>query len=148
MLGYGIIRQKGNSTSHDIRQCKLTYYSVRKVAKALLKKFMTSLLLWNGYAQVEWQDGKVDAARNIFSTALGMSKGFPEVNRRDTILLWRTWAWEEIGDLSQTVRILLSVESGKLLPEGENSFAPKNIQPALLLKSRRVSVSNPLTENY
>lgn len=123
--------------------------SVKKVAKALLKKFTTSLLLWNGYAQVEWRDGKTDAARNIFSTALGMSKGFPEVDLRNAILLWRTWAWEELVNPSRTIRILLSVESGKLLPENEcHSFAPGNIPPALLLKSRRVSVSNLLTENY
>lgn len=119
------------------------------MAKALLKKLTTSLLLWNGYAQVEWRGGKVDAARNIFATALGMSKGFPEANRRDAILLWRTWAWEELGDPSRAIRVLLSVESGKLLPEDEyHSFDPKSIQPALLLKSRRVSVSNPFTENY
>lgn len=128
---------------------KLTYCSVKKVAKALLKKFTTSLLLWNGYAQVEWRGGKIDSARNIFSTALGMSKGFPEADLRNAILLWRTWAWEELVDPSQAIRILLSVESGKLLPENEcYSFGPGNIPPALLLKSRRVSVSNLFAENY
>lgn len=120
---------------------------MKKVAKVLLKKFTTSLLLWNGYAQVEWRGGKVDAARNIFSTALGMSKSFPEADRLNAILLWEAWAWEELGDSSRAIRILLSVESGKLLPEN-HSFGPENIQPALLLKSMRVSVSNPFTENY
>lgn len=96
------------------------------------------MLLWNGYAQIEWQDGKVDAARNVFSTALGMSKGFPEANRRDAILLWKAWAWGELGDVSQAVRVLLSIESGKLLPEDPHNYSPKNIQPALLLKARKV----------
>lgn len=121
---------------------------MRKVAKVLLKKFGTSLLLWNGYAQIEWRDGNVGAARKIFSTALGMSKGFPEANRRDAILLWKTWALEELGDPSQTIRILLSVESGKLLSEDQHRFSLKDIQPTLLLKARRVSVSNPFAENY
>jgi hypothetical protein len=117
--------------------------SVKKIAKGLLKRFRTSLLLWNGYAQIELRGGGLEAARNVFSTALGMSPGFPEANRRDAIVLWKTWVWEELtrGHISQAIRILLSIDFGKLLPEEGSEFGPRGVPPASVLKARRVSVS-------
>ncbi|RPB06131.1 DUF1740-domain-containing protein [Choiromyces venosus 120613-1] len=113
--------------------------SVKKVAKGLLKKFRTSLLLWNGYAQIEWRADSADSARNIFSTALGMSAGFPEVNRQDAIFLWKTWAWEELmhGDTSRATRVLLSIDAGKILSDGDDEWNSGGLPPALVLKARR-----------
>ena len=119
------------------------------MAKALLKKFRASLQLWNAYAQIEWRDGNIEAARNVFSTALGMSQGFPEVHRRDTVFLWKVWIWEEIceGNISQAVRIMLSIEAGKLLDSKEVDV-DQNISPAVLLKTRRVSIPILMAEHY
>ncbi|CAZ79699.1 unnamed protein product [Tuber melanosporum] len=113
--------------------------SVKKVAKGLLKKFRTSLLLWNGYAQIEWRAGSTDSARNIFSTALGMSADFPEATRQDSIFLWRTWVWEELmhGDVSRAVRVLLSIDTGRLLIDGDDELNSRGLPSALVLKARR-----------
>ncbi|KAG0637046.1 NRDE-2, necessary for RNA interference-domain-containing protein [Tuber brumale] len=113
--------------------------SVKKVAKGLLKKFRTSLLLWNGYAQIEWRAGSADSARNVFSTALGMSVGFPEANRQDSIFLWKTWVWEELmhGDASRAVRVLLSIDAGRLLIDGDDELNLRGLPSALVLKARR-----------
>ncbi|PWW79846.1 DUF1740-domain-containing protein [Tuber magnatum] len=113
--------------------------SVKKVAKGLLKKFRTSLLLWNGYAQIEWRAGSADSARNVFSTALGMSAGFPEANRQDAIFLWRTWVWEELmhGDTARAIRVLLSIDAGRLLPDGGDGLNSRGLPSALVLKARR-----------
>lgn len=121
----------------------LMLQSVKKIAKALLKRFRTSLLLWNGYAQIESRCGSLEAARNVFSAALGMSPGFPEGNRRDAIILWKTWVWEELmkDHVSQAIRILLSIDTGTLLPEEGNQFGSRGVPPASVLKARRVSVS-------
>lgn len=113
------------------------------MAKGLLKKFRTSLLLWNGYAQIEWRAGSTDSARNVFSTALGMSADFPEANRQDAIFLWRTWVWEELmhGDTSRAIRVLLSINAGTLLLDGDDRLNLQGLPSALVLKARRVSVS-------
>ncbi|KAF8439532.1 NRDE-2, necessary for RNA interference-domain-containing protein [Terfezia claveryi] len=93
----------------------------QKLAKKLLKKYRTSLLLYSAYAQIEWRMGNIDAARKIFSTALGMCGSSSEGSRRDSILLWRTWTWEEImdGNKSEALSVLLSIPSGRFSGDRE-----------------------------
>ncbi|CUS10669.1 unnamed protein product [Tuber aestivum] len=112
------------------------------------KNRSSSLLLWNGYAQIEWRAGSADSARNVFSTALGMSAGFPEKNRQDAIFLWRTWVWEELmhGDVLRAIRVLLSIDAGRLLLDGDHGLDLRGLPLALVLKARRVSVLTNLLE--
>ncbi|XP_006823850.2 nuclear exosome regulator NRDE2-like [Saccoglossus kowalevskii] len=58
---------KGKRTKHQTK-------SVRKFAKSVLKEThnRNNLLLWEMYAQFEWQVGNIDEARKIFDTALMM----------------------------------------------------------------------------
>ncbi|KAF8425864.1 NRDE-2, necessary for RNA interference-domain-containing protein [Tirmania nivea] len=88
----------------------------QKLAKKLLKKYRTSLLLYNAYAQIEWRMGSIDAARKVFSTALGMCGSSTEDCCRNGILLWRTWTWEEImdGNRKEALGVLLSIPDGKI----------------------------------
>lgn len=116
-------------------------HSFKKVAKSLLKRFKTSIRLWSAYSQLEWLSGNLEAARNVFCTALGMSKGFPEAARRDTIVLWTTWIWAEmsLGQYDEALRLVLSIESGKPVEKAPTTV-PGNVPGSVLLKARRVSL--------
>lgn len=61
--------------------------------------------------------GNIDVARKVFTTALGMRDSFPERNRLDTIILWKTWAWEELmdGNLREALNVLISIPDGKFV---------------------------------
>ena len=108
----------------------------QKLAKKLLRKYRTSLLLYSAYAQIEWRMGNIDAARKVFSTALGMCGSSPEDGQRDGIHLWRTWTWEEImdGNLREALSVLLSIPDGKF--SGDNGPA---FSKAARLRAKRVS---------
>lgn len=119
---------------------------IKKVAKSLLKCFKASLLLWSAFAQIEWHDSAVDAGRKVFSVALGMSQAFPADSRRDAILVWHAWIWEEIwqGNAPDALRLILSIESGSPQPINESNNhrdMTSNISKPTLLKTRRVSAS-------
>ena len=110
------------------------------MAKKLLKKHRTSLLLYSSYAQIEWRMGNTEAARKIFSTAVGVSGSYPEESRRNAVILWKTWAWEEIldGNYKKALNVLLSMVDGKFIGNviGEDVSAHKT----MLLRARRVSI--------
>ncbi|KAI9753560.1 MAG: karyopherin beta [Chaenotheca gracillima] len=117
----------------------------KKVAKGLLKKYPTNLRLYNAYALVERRLGNINASDKVFSTAISMSHTFPEADKNDTILLWRTWIWEYLqdnNDVRNAWRALLSIPEGKPLDEiptdnsSENSAAFK-AHPAALLRAKR-----------
>ena len=80
-------------------------------------------------------------ARKIFTTALGMCSAYPEGTRRDAIILWKTWAWEELLDKNhqEALNVLLSVPDGKL---DSNRFVNSpTLRKAELLRAKRVSLS-------
>ncbi|KAF8468860.1 NRDE-2, necessary for RNA interference-domain-containing protein [Kalaharituber pfeilii] len=109
----------------------------KKLAKTLLKRFRTSLLLYNVFAQTEWRTGKVDDARKVFATALGMCGSFPEDSKRDKIILWKTWAWEEImdGNYWQALRVLLSIPKGELI--GVKTGNSEAFDSTVILRAKR-----------
>lgn len=56
------------------------------------------MALWDGYARIERQRGKVEDARQVYVTALSMYPSFDAKDQVDAPLLWRAWAemeWEE-----------------------------------------------------
>ncbi|KAH0556828.1 hypothetical protein GP486_005384 [Trichoglossum hirsutum] len=134
--GYAHHVPKSN-TSHPL----ILFSRVKKVAKALLKKDRTNLLLYNSYALLEWKSGNTDTAANVFVTTIEMSRTLGEAKQRDSILLWKTWVWELLqGDTLEAWQKLLCVPEGKvpvadtLLGKGGD---PYKAMPAAVLKARR-----------
>lgn len=82
-------------------------------------------------------------ARKIFTTALGMYSTYPEGTRRDAIILWKTWAWEELLDRNhqEALNVLLSIPGGKF--DSNRSINDLMLRKADLLRAKRVSVSIP-----
>jgi hypothetical protein len=75
--------------------------------------------------------------------AIAMSKEFSENARRDSVMLWNSWIWEELlsKDTQAALQLVLSIEDGK--PHIGPAITPDNVSQPLLLKTRRVSVSIP-----
>lgn len=63
--------------------------NIRKVAKALLKKWPNNTSLYNAYAVAEWRHGRQDVARNVLLSATSQELPGKE-------LLWTTWAWLDL----------------------------------------------------
>lgn len=73
-------------------------HSAIKLAKQVLRDRRQDLALWDGYARIERQRGKINEARQVYRTALSMYRSFPRQDQIDGPLLWRAWAemeWEE-----------------------------------------------------
>ncbi|KAI5788834.1 NRDE-2, necessary for RNA interference-domain-containing protein [Peziza echinospora] len=107
-----------------------------KMAKSLLKKYRTSIVLWTAYGQMEWRNGNIETARNVFKTALNMSHSFTNDKSNDSIILCLTWAWEELldNDPSRALQVLAaysaSNKNGEIILDGE-------IQKTALLRTKR-----------
>lgn len=77
-----------------------------KVAKEILSSDRDNLALWDGYARLERQRGKVAAARQVYVTAIQsamarMQDSNDENLELDEAELWASWAemeWEEGND--------------------------------------------------
>ncbi|KAI9738134.1 MAG: hypothetical protein M1818_005563 [Claussenomyces sp. TS43310] len=109
--------------------------STKKSAKLLLKKNPTSLKFYHAYAMTEFSKGNVETAITVIGAALGMQASASEMERENSILLWRSWVWILLskGDTDESLKCLLSIP--------ENSSAKvANIDissPACLLKTRQ-----------
>ncbi|KAM0793184.1 hypothetical protein ACM66B_000655 [Microbotryomycetes sp. NB124-2] len=82
-----------------------------KVAKQVLKDSRQNLVLWDGYARLERQRGKLNESRQVYVTALSMYRSFKPNDQVDGPLLWRAWAemeWEE-GDTSLALHIVVAM---------------------------------------
>ncbi|EHA18387.1 hypothetical protein ASPNIDRAFT_177749 [Aspergillus niger ATCC 1015] len=107
----------------------------RKFAKALLKKRSSSLRLYNAYALIERRFGNQAAADHVWATSLSMSKSFPDRDRVDSIVVWRTWIWEllDAGNATQASHLLLSMPQNsinlKVFSDASShpSFSPTNL---------------------
>lgn len=68
--------------------------NIRKVAKALLKKWPSNTSLYDSYAVAEWRHGNRDVARNVLLSATSQELPGKE-------LLWMTWSWLDLeaGDM-------------------------------------------------
>lgn len=84
--------------------------SAVKLAKQVLRDNRQNLALWDGYARIERQRGKVDEARAVYVTALSMYREFNVLDQIDGPLLWRAWAemeWEE-GRAMLALKVLVA----------------------------------------
>ena len=113
---------------------RTNFQNVKKTAKSLIKKFPSSMVLYTAYAIIEWRSGKREAARNVFATAVKMSKELSRDGTSNVVTLWRSWVWEELQERENTsaLEILLSI------PEEGETFRQGYSAPAIL-KARRVS---------
>ncbi|KAJ4391348.1 hypothetical protein N0V93_004965 [Gnomoniopsis smithogilvyi] len=68
--------------------------TIKKAAKALLKKWPNDSRLYHAYAVAEWRNGHLDVARNVLMSATSQ-------DLRDKERLYTTWAWLELesGDM-------------------------------------------------
>ncbi|PWY64798.1 DUF1740-domain-containing protein [Aspergillus eucalypticola CBS 122712] len=107
----------------------------RKFAKSLLKKRSSSLRLYNAYALIERRFGNQAAADHVWATSLSMSKSFPDRDRVDSMIVWRTWIWEllDAGNAAQASHLLLSMPQNsidlKILSDASShpSFSPTSL---------------------
>lgn len=138
-------------------------YSAVKLAKQVLKlpENRQNLSLWDGYARIERQRGKIEDARTVYVTALSMYREFKKEDQVDGPLLWRAWAemeWEE-GRSMLALKILVaaSVDQeldlckywvGNTMLDADLTFFEATLAkvdpdvrpaPAQILRSRQVS---------
>ncbi|KAI9675715.1 MAG: hypothetical protein M1817_001082 [Caeruleum heppii] len=121
--------------------------NARKSAKSLLKRYPSSLRLYNAFALIEWRSssGSSTSAEKVMATALSMSDSFGAAERKEEILIWRTWVWElvDAGRDEDALHKLLSVGDGKLIgmellgKKGKRSVDVAKDHPLMVLKARR-----------
>ncbi|TVY82315.1 Protein NRDE2-like protein [Lachnellula suecica] len=93
--------------------------TIKKISKSVLKQHPSSLKLYNSYAMIEWTRGNKDAANGVLSAALNMSNSMSENDKRDSILLWKTWIWARLEDLDKASALqhLLSIVDVLPIPQ-------------------------------
>lgn len=98
-------------------------------AKSILADNRDSLVLWNAYARLERQRGKVAEARKVYLRALSLSS--PDVQKAsaaadgETWALFKGWAeleWSEWRD-AHAVAVIAAAASGDFSDLGNVSFA-------------------------
>lgn len=110
--------------------------TIKKISKNILKRYPSSLRLYNAYAMIEWPRNK-EVAQGVFSAALNIGLISKNEANNGSILLWKSWVWAcmEDGDATSALGLLLSIADGKPAP----TTAPS---PALLLKIKQHLSSN------
>ncbi|GAA6058551.1 hypothetical protein JCM10212_006990 [Sporobolomyces blumeae] len=111
-----------------------------KVAKQVLRDHRQDLALWDGYARIERQRGKIVEARQVYCTALSMYRSFKREEQIDGPLLWRAWAemeWEE-GNDELAVRVLVAATSEDKLDLGALAKADSRPTPPQILRARQI----------
>ncbi|KAF4999448.1 hypothetical protein FGRMN_2470 [Fusarium graminum] len=66
--------------------------SVKKAAKALLKRYPTHLGLYEAYALAEYENKNQEVASKVMSSATELASS----QTSDSFSLWRTWVWMEL----------------------------------------------------
>ncbi|GAA5907948.1 nuclear exosome regulator NRDE2 [Sporobolomyces salmoneus] len=111
-----------------------------KAAKQILKDHRTDLALWDGYARIERQRGKVSDARQVYCTALSMYRSFKPQDQIDGPLLWRSWAemeWEE-GNTAIALKVLVAASSNAQVDLASLAKSPETRpSPAEILRARQ-----------
>ncbi|KAI1144576.1 DUF1740-domain-containing protein [Hypoxylon sp. FL0543] len=108
----------------------------KKTAKALLKQDPTNIILYRGYAILEWGKGNKEVARNTLAAAAGLTT----ISTRDRISLGIAAAWMEIEDCSLTKATLQLCA----LPDDTSMsiLESSSASPAQILKARQFLSSN------
>lgn len=125
----------------------LTYSSAVKLAKTILADHRDSLALWDGYARLERQRGKLDDARKVYVTALSLSsdevKSMSAEGRGEAWVLWKGWVemeWEA-GEWTRVARVLEAAAAGKQGLDGLGQSGASQ-KPVYLLS--RLTARSPL----
>lgn len=101
--------------------------TIKKAAKALLKKWPNDTRLYHAYAVAEWRNGHLDVARNVLMSATSQ-------NLRDKERLYTTWAWLELeaGDMQGALARCISASKA-----GTPADAELSTTYSKLLKARQ-----------
>ncbi|GAA6036634.1 hypothetical protein JCM8097_001263 [Rhodosporidiobolus ruineniae] len=113
--------------------------SAVKLAKQVLRDRRQDLALWDAYARIERQRGKVADARQVYVTALSMYRSFAERDQVDGPLLWRAWAemeWEE-GKAEVALRVLVAASGDSQTDLASLATETTRPPPAQLLRARQ-----------
>ncbi|KAF5640697.1 hypothetical protein F52700_3848 [Fusarium sp. NRRL 52700] len=134
--------------------------SVKKVAKALLKRYPTNLGLYQAYAIAEYANGNQEVAAKVLSSATELASvsnlSSPILTRRhvnelsqnsptaEVFALWRAWSWMELqgGDKHLAVRRLCSSVDDAL----RRSAGTPEVSSTHILKAQRTFSS--LTSDF
>ncbi|KAK9720413.1 hypothetical protein K7432_004142 [Basidiobolus ranarum] len=82
----------GVISAEDLAHINRDFCSARKIAKNMLKADRMNLLLWNGYAKMEYKHRGFGDAQKIYSTAFSMFRTFPLEYQKEAPLLYRNFA--------------------------------------------------------
>lgn len=109
--------------------------AARRWAKTLLKENQMDLNLWNGYAQMELNNGKVEEARKVYGTALSLSSSLPAQYQVASPVLFRYFAELELSKNSEksALHVLTSVAEGSYNPK-----VPEKVEPTRIVKARKI----------
>ncbi|GAA5891027.1 hypothetical protein JCM6882_006393, partial [Rhodosporidiobolus microsporus] len=110
-----------------------------KLAKQVLRDRRTDLVLWDGYARVERQRGKIAEARQVYCTALSMYRSFAPQDQIDGPLLWRAWAemeWEE-GKPETALQVLVAAVSEEQIDLASLASSTSRPSAAQILRTRQ-----------
>lgn len=107
--------------------------SIKKAAKALLKKWPNNTRLYHAYAAAEWRNGHTEIARSVFISAT--KQDLPDKER-----LFTTWAWLELeaGNMKGALAHCISTTNAST-PADDAELCPTYSQ---LLKARQTLSSS------
>ncbi|KWU46645.1 DUF1740-domain-containing protein [Rhodotorula sp. JG-1b] len=106
--------------------------SAVKLAKQVLRDHRHDLALWDGYARIERQRGKIVEARQVYCTALSMYRSFAPQDQIDGPLLWRAWAemeWED-GRPNVALKVLCAATGGEQVDLASIATAEPDVRPS------------------
>ncbi|KAF4343054.1 hypothetical protein FBEOM_3034 [Fusarium beomiforme] len=104
--------------------------SVKKAAKALLKRYPTNINLYRSYAVAEYANDNREVASKVLSLATELAS---KALTADGFAVWRTWAWMELqGDDKQLAvrRLCSSVDDVLRSSTGTSQLSPTQILKA------------------
>lgn len=134
------------------------------MAREILSSDRDNLALWDGYARLERQRGKITAARQVYVTAIQsamarIQESNDENLQLDEAELWASWAemeWEE-GNDERCLEVLVMAAGMQRQLIGElrvclrsadpaescttPDYKPQRPSPISVLKSRQVSLT-------
>jgi hypothetical protein len=126
---------------------KLTPSAI-KLAKTVLSDDRDNLSLWDGYARLERQRGKIQAARQVYVTALqaaGQRERTADAKMEENTL-WASWAEMEFseGEEERCLEVLvMAAGSGLSVSCAEAGHVPSRPSAVALLKAKQVSIKTP-----
>ncbi|KAF5003533.1 hypothetical protein FDECE_9920 [Fusarium decemcellulare] len=111
--------------------------SVKKTAKALLKRYPTNLGLYGAYALAEFANANHEVATKVLSSATGLAS---KSSTPDAFELWRSWSWMELelGNKKLAIRRLCSSVDEVLRAATETT----EVSPTHILKAHQAFSSN------